>query len=52
MLKELLEPTLAWEYQLLGLLIKQVLVVYKHVGVINSTEELIELTNKYLKVSI
>ena len=27
-------------------------VVYKHVGVINSTAELIELTNKYLKVSI
>jgi cytochrome c biogenesis protein CcmG/thiol:disulfide interchange protein DsbE len=27
-------------------------VVYKHVGVINSTEELIELTEKYLKVAI
>jgi thiol-disulfide isomerase/thioredoxin len=27
-------------------------VVYKHVGVVKSTEELIELTNKYLKVSI
>ena len=27
-------------------------VVYKHVGVVESTEELIELTNKYLKVSI
>ena len=27
-------------------------VVYKHVGVINSTAELIELTNKYLKVAI
>jgi len=27
-------------------------VVYKHVGVINSTTELIDLTNKYLKVSI
>ena len=27
-------------------------VVYKHVGVINSTAELIDLTNKYLKVSI
>ena len=28
------------------------IVVYKHVGVINSTEELIDLTNKYLKVKI
>ena len=27
-------------------------VVYKHIGVIKSTEELIDLTNKYLKVSI
>ena len=27
-------------------------VVYKHIGVVKSTEELIELTNKYLKVSI
>jgi thiol-disulfide isomerase/thioredoxin len=27
-------------------------VVYKHIGVIKSTEELINLTNKYLKVSI
>jgi thiol-disulfide isomerase/thioredoxin len=27
-------------------------VVYKHVGVINSTAELIELTEKYLKVSV
>lgn len=27
-------------------------VVYKHVGVVKSTEELIDLTNKYLKVSI
>ena len=27
-------------------------VVYKHVGVINSTAELVDLTNKYLKVSI
>ena len=27
-------------------------VVYKHVGVLKSTEELIELSNKYLKVSI
>ena len=27
-------------------------VVYKHVGVINSTAELFDLTNKYLKVSI
>ena len=27
-------------------------VVYKHVGVVESTDELIELTNKYLKVSI
>lgn len=27
-------------------------VVYKHVGIINSTEELIDLTEKYLKVSI
>ena len=27
-------------------------VVYKHVGVVKSTEELIELTNKYLKVKI
>ena len=31
---------------------KQGNVVYKHVGVVKSTEELIELTNKYLKVSI
>ena len=28
------------------------IVVYKHVGVINSTAELIELTEKYLKVSV
>ena len=28
------------------------IVVYKHIGVINSTEELIELTAKYLKVEI
>ena len=28
------------------------IVVYKHVGVINSTAELIELTNKYLKAAI
>ena len=27
-------------------------VVYKHIGVVKSTEELIDLTNKYLKVSI
>ena len=27
-------------------------VVYKHVGVVNSTEELIDLTTKYLKVTI
>lgn len=27
-------------------------VVYKHVGVVKSTEELIDLTNKYLKASI
>ena len=27
-------------------------VVYKHVGVVKSTKELIDLTNKYLKVSI
>ncbi len=27
-------------------------VVYKHIGVVNSTEELIELTAKYLKVEI
>jgi hypothetical protein len=27
-------------------------VVYKHVGVVKSTKELIELSNKYLKVSI
>ena len=27
-------------------------VVYKHVGVVNSTEELIDLTTKYLKVAI
>ena len=27
-------------------------VVYKHVGVVKSTEELIDLTNKYLKVKI
>ena len=27
-------------------------VVYKHVGVINSTAELIELTEKHLKVKI
>jgi thiol-disulfide isomerase/thioredoxin len=27
-------------------------VVYKHIGVVNSTAELIDLTNKYLKVSI
>jgi thiol-disulfide isomerase/thioredoxin len=27
-------------------------VVYKHIGVVKSTEELIELSNKYLKVSI
>ena len=31
---------------------KEGIVVYKHVGVVKSTEELIELTNKYLKVSI
>ena len=31
---------------------KQGIVVYKHVGVVKSTEELIELSNKYLKVSI
>jgi hypothetical protein len=31
---------------------EQGVVVYKHVGVVESTEELIELTNKYLKVSI
>jgi cytochrome c biogenesis protein CcmG/thiol:disulfide interchange protein DsbE len=31
---------------------KQGTVVYKHVGVVKSTEELIKLTNKYLKVSI
>ncbi len=27
-------------------------VVYKHVGVVKSTDELIDLTNKYLKVAI
>jgi hypothetical protein len=27
-------------------------VVYKHVGVVESTEELIDLTAKYLKVKI
>ncbi|MCX6456857.1 MAG: TlpA disulfide reductase family protein [Actinobacteria bacterium] len=27
-------------------------VVYKHIGVVKSTDELIDLTNKYLKVSI
>ena len=27
-------------------------VVYKHIGVVKSTEELIDLTNKYLKVKI
>jgi thiol-disulfide isomerase/thioredoxin len=31
---------------------EQGVVIYKHVGVVESTEELIELTNKYLKVSI
>ena len=31
---------------------KQGTVVYKHIGVIKSTEELIDLTAKYLKVSI
>jgi thiol-disulfide isomerase/thioredoxin len=31
---------------------KQGTVVYKHVGVVNSTEELIDLTKKYLKVAI
>jgi hypothetical protein len=27
-------------------------VVYKHIGVVKSTKELIELTTKYLKVEI
>ena len=31
---------------------KQGTVVYKHVGVVNSTDELIDLTAKYLKVNI
>jgi len=31
---------------------KQGTVVYKHVGVVNSTQELIDLTKKYLKVAI
>ncbi len=31
---------------------KQGTVVYKHVGVVNSTDELIDLTKKYLKVAI